>query len=89
MGSYRRWLFNSGGLIPEFLGVHFASIDTGLINAVGAIGLVVNAKVTNGEGIALLQTDLAKNTLAALRRPPDDESESEEIPAQSNEEVTS
>ena len=79
----------AGGLIPEFLGVHFASIDTGLINAVGAIGLVVNAKVTNGEGVALLQTDLAKNTLAALRRPPDDESESEEIPAQSNEEVTS
>ena len=79
----------AGGLIPEFLGVHFASIDTGLINAVGAIGLVVNAKVTNGEGVALLQTDLVKNTLAALRRPPDDESESEEIPAQSNEEVTS
>ena len=39
----------------------------------GAIGLVVNAKITNGEGIALLQTDLVKNTLAALRRPPDDE----------------
>ena len=79
----------AGGLIPEFLGVHFASIDTGLINAVGAIGLVVNAKVTNGEGVALLQTDLAKNTLAALRRPPDDESDSEEISAPSNEEVTS
>ena len=64
----------AGGLLPEFLGVHFESIDTGLINAVGAIGLVVNAKVTNGEGVALLQTDLGKNTLAMLRRPPDEES---------------
>ncbi len=63
----------AGGLLPEFLGVHFESIDKGLINAVGAIGLIVNAKVTNGEGIALLQTDLFKNTLTALRRPPDDE----------------
>jgi len=73
----------AGGLLPEFLGVHFENIDTGLINAVGAIGLVVNAKVTNGEGVALLQTDLAKNTLAALRRPPDDETVN-----QSSEEVT-
>ena len=63
----------AGGLLPEFLGVHFESIDKGLINAVGAIGLIVNAKITNGEGIALLQTDLVKNTLTALRRPPDDE----------------
>ena len=63
----------AGGLLPEFLGVHFESIDKGLINAVGAIGLIVNAKVTNGEGVALLQTDLFKNTLTALRRPPDDE----------------
>jgi len=62
----------AGGLLPEFLGVHFESIDKGLINAVGAIGLIVNAKVTNGEGVALLQTDLVKNTLTALRRPPDD-----------------
>ena len=54
-------------------GAIFNIIDKGLINAVGAIGLVVNAKITNGEGIALLQTDLVKNTLAALRRPPDDE----------------
>ena len=50
----------AGGLLPEFLGVHFESIDKGLINAVGAIGLIVNAKVTNGEGIALLQTDLQR-----------------------------
>ena len=63
----------AGGLLPEFLGVHFESIDKGLINAVGAIGLIVNAKITNGEGIALLQTDLVKNTLTSLRRPPDDE----------------
>tara|TARA_S200000501_G_C20872418_1_gene765057 strand:+ start:1474 stop:3618 length:2145 start_codon:yes stop_codon:yes gene_type:complete len=63
----------AGGLLPEFLGVHFESIDKGLINAVGAIGLIVNAKITNGEGVALLQTDLVKNTLTALRRPPDDE----------------
>ena len=75
----------AGGLMPEFLGVHFESVDTGLINAVGAIGLVVNAKVTNGEGVALLQTDLAKNTLAALRREPD---EADENANNDTEEVT-
>jgi len=78
----------AGGLMPEFLGVHFESVDTGLINAVGAIGLVVNAKVTNGEGVALLQTDLAKNTLAALRREPDQAEEAEENANNDTEEVT-
>jgi len=78
----------AGGLLPEFLGVHFESVDTGLINAVGAIGLVVNAKVTNGEGVALLQTDLAKNTLAALRREPDEAEEAEENSNNDTEEVT-
>ena len=78
----------AGGLLPEFLGVHFESVDTGLINAVGAIGLVVNAKVTNGEGVALLQTDLAKNTLAALRREPDETEEAEENSNNDTEEVT-
>ncbi len=78
----------AGGLMPEFLGVHFESVDTGLINAVGAIGLVVNAKVTNGEGVALLQTDLGKNTLAALRREPDEAEEAEENSNNDTEEVT-
>jgi branched-chain amino acid transport system permease protein len=78
----------AGGLMPEFLGVHFESVDTGLINAVGAIGLVVNAKVTNGEGVALLQTDLAKNTLAALRREPDQAEEADENANNDTEEVT-
>ena len=54
----------------------------------GAIGLVVNAKVTNGEGVALLQTDLAKNTLAALRREPDEAEEAEENSNNDTEEVT-
>lgn len=59
----------AGGLIPEFLGLHFVSIDTAYINCVGAIGLIINAIATGGSGIALLQKDQGSHVLAALRRP--------------------
>jgi branched-chain amino acid transport system permease protein len=59
----------AGGLIPEFLGIHFVSIDTAYINCVGAIGLIINAIATGGSGIALLQRDQGAHVLAGLRRP--------------------
>lgn len=59
-----------GGLITEFIGLHFHGIDQGYINAVGAIGLVVNAIATGGEGVALLQTDQGLHVKAGLRRDP-------------------
>jgi len=65
----------AGGLIPEFLGLHFEGIDLGYINAVGAIGLIVNAIVTGGEGIALVQTDQGKIVQSGLRADPEIEPE--------------
>ena len=46
-------LLVAGGM-PEFLGVHFGDVERGMINAVGAVGLIVNAIVTGGEGVASL-----------------------------------
>ncbi len=63
-------LLVAGGLSAETLGVHFEDIDVAYINAVGAIGLIINAIVTGGEGIAMLQTDQGKHILAGLRRDP-------------------
>jgi branched-chain amino acid transport system permease protein len=60
----------AGGLITEFLGLHFAGINQEYINGVGAIGLIVNAIATNGEGVGLLQSDQGKHILAGLRRQP-------------------
>jgi len=60
--------------MPEFLGVHFGDVERGMINAVGAVGLILNAIVTGGEGVALLQSDaLGKGPLALLRRNPDED----------------
>ena len=71
-------LLVAGGMLPEFLGVHFGDVERGMINAVGAVGLIVNAIVTGGEGVALLQSDaLGKGPLALLRRNPDDDDNSE------------
>ena len=61
----------AGGIIAEFGALHFDGINQAIINLIGAIGLVVNAIVTNGEGIALLQTDQGKHVLSGLRRNPD------------------
>ncbi len=61
----------AGGLVAEFTGVHLEAIDVAIINTVGAIGLIVNAIVTGGEGIALLQTDQGKHILSGLRGDPD------------------
>ena len=60
----------AGGLTAEFGALHFEGVTQAIINLIGAIGLVVNAIVTNGEGIALLQVDQGKHVLAGLRRDP-------------------
>lgn len=60
----------AGGLVPELFAIHLGDFDRGYINFVGAVGLIINAIVTGGEGIALLQTDQGKHVLAGLRRDP-------------------
>lgn len=60
----------AGGLSAEFGALHFEGVTQAIINLIGAIGLVVNAIVTNGEGIALLQSDQGKHALAGLRKDP-------------------
>jgi branched-chain amino acid transport system permease protein len=68
----------AGGMMPEFLGLHFGDVERGMINAVGAVGLIVNAIVTGGEGVALLQSNgLGKIPLGLLRRNPDEDEDSE------------
>jgi branched-chain amino acid transport system permease protein len=59
-----------GGLMTSFLHLHFAGIDQAYFNVVGAIGLVINAIATGGEGVALLQRDQGLHVLHGLRRTP-------------------
>ena len=56
-----------GGLISEFGSLHFEGITQAYIRAAGAIGLVVNAVITNGEGISLMVTKRAKELAAVMR----------------------
>jgi hypothetical protein len=56
--------------MTSFLHLHFAGIDQAYFNVVGAIGLVINAIATGGEGIALLQRDQGLHVLHGLRRAP-------------------
>lgn len=63
----------AGGLVPALLSWHLGDEITGYIAAIGAAGLLVNAIVTNGEGVALLQAHQGKELKKALRRPPSDE----------------
>lgn len=70
----------AAGLSAEFGALHFEGITQNYINAVGAVGLVVNAIATNGEGVALLQTRFGKEVLHGLRRDPD-----EDVPAEERE----
>ncbi|MGI9623254.1 MAG: ABC transporter permease [Acidimicrobiales bacterium] len=63
-------LLTAGGLVNSFITLHFEDVNRDYITIVGAIGLIVNAIVTNGEGVALLQTDQGKHVLKGLRRKP-------------------
>ncbi len=69
-GAIAGGLLVAGGLSAEFGALHFEGVTQAIINLIGAIGLIVNAIVTGGEGIALLQTDQGKHVLSGLRRDP-------------------
>ena len=56
-----------GGLLSEFGSLHFEGITQAYINAVGGIGLIVNAILTSGEGISLTITNQAKALVATMR----------------------
>lgn len=60
----------AGGLVPALLSWHLGDEITGYIAAIGSAGLLLNAIVTNGEGLALVQAGQGKAVLHALRRPP-------------------
>ena len=65
-------LLAAGGLVNGFIDLHFEGVTRDYITAVGAIGLVFNAIITNGEGIALLQSDQGGHILVRLRRKRED-----------------
>jgi branched-chain amino acid transport system permease protein len=77
-----------GGLISEFGALHFEGITQAYINAVGAIGLVINAVVTNGEGISLMLTTRAKEFAGIMRGPAGDPVEFRDQPAMASGETT-
>ena len=56
-----------GGLLSEFGSLHFEGITQAYINAVGGVGLIVNAILTSGEGISLTVTNQAKHMVATMR----------------------
>ena len=60
----------AGGVSAEIGVLHFEGVTPSIINLVGGVLLIVNAIVTGGEGIAILQTDQGRHILAGLRREP-------------------
>ena len=68
-----------GGLLSEFGSLHFEGITQAYINAVGGIGLVVNAVLTSGEGISLTITNQAKALVATMRGTTQNHGEKEEL----------
>lgn len=69
-GAITGGMLVAGGISAEIGALHFDGVTQAIINLIGAISLIVNAIVTNGEGIALLQSDQGKHILAGLRRDP-------------------
>jgi len=53
-GSVFGGLLAAGGLTTHFISHHFDDITKDYITAVGALGLILNAVITNGEGIAMI-----------------------------------
>lgn len=53
-GSIYGGVLAAGGLSAFFISFHFPDVTRDYITAVGALGLILNAIVTNGEGIAML-----------------------------------
>ena len=56
-----------GGLISEFSSLHFEGITRSYINVVGAVGLIVTAIFTSGEGTALSVAKSAKAMVTGMR----------------------
>ena len=53
-GSVYGSLISAGGILAYFISHHFPDVTKDYITAVGALGLILNAIITNGEGIAML-----------------------------------
>lgn len=53
-GSVYGSLISAGGILAFFISHHFPDVTRDYITAVGALGLILNAIITNGEGIAML-----------------------------------
>jgi len=56
-GSISGSLLGAGGLTAHFISFHFDDVTRDYITAVGALGLVLNAIITNGEGNAMLSRE--------------------------------
>jgi len=69
-GALTGGLIAAGGLTAEVGALHFAGVNNEIINIFGAVLLIINAIVTGGEGVAILQTEQGKHVLAGLRRKP-------------------
>jgi len=76
-----------GGLLSEFGSLHFDGITQAYINAVGGVGLVVNAILTSGEGISLAVTNNAKALVATMRGTSPQTAETEELVSAEKESV--
>ena len=76
-----------GGLLSEFGSLHFDGITQAYINAVGGVGLVVNAILTSGEGISLAVTNNAKALVATMRGTSPQTAETEELVSAEKENV--
>lgn len=62
-GSMYGAILGAGGMVAFFISFHFDDVTRDYITAVGALGLVLNAIITNGEGIAMLN----RNTMGMVR----------------------
>ena len=76
-----------GGLLSEFGSLHFEGITQAYINAVGGVGLVVNAILTSGEGISLTITNQAKALVASMRGTNTQENHNDELVSPEKENV--
>jgi len=53
-GAVNGAILGAGGILAFFIHHHFPDVTKDYITAVGGLGLVLNAIITNGEGIAML-----------------------------------
>ncbi len=58
-GTISGAMLAAGGLVAFFTSFHFDDVTRDYFTAVGALGLILNAIITNGEGIAMLNRNMA------------------------------